>query len=534
MKLFASYKQQPKLEEKYDAILIGSGLGCLTTAFFLVEQGKKVLLLEKHYTPGGFTHTFTRNDYEWDVGVHYVGDCTRPNSILLKIFNHITEEQLKWEDMGEIFDRIIIQDKEYPLHKGKSNYIAHLKEQFPDPKDQAAIDQYIQTVFECTRSASSYFAEKAIPSYISMFTGSYMRSGYMKFTKKTTLEVMQSITDNKELIAVLTGQYGDYGMPPSKSSFAIHATVAKHYIGGGAYPVGGSAAIYDTIAPQILKNGSQVLVSAAVEQILLKKGKAIGVQMIDGRSIYADMVISGAGLHNTFLKLIPGEALLKIPFRKMITKLKPSHGHLSLYIGFKNTTEELGITKANIWYFPTGNDHDAATEKFLNDPFNEEFPVVYMSFPSAKDPDFNNRYPGKSTIELVTVIPNDLFAKWEGTRWKKRGDDYEELKEYFSQKLLQHLYKFVPEAEGKIDHYELSTPLTTKHFANYSHGEIYGLDHNPERFDAKFLKPTTPIDNLYLTGQDIVTVGIGGALMSGILTASTILKSNLIEKIIKK
>jgi all-trans-retinol 13,14-reductase len=156
-----------------------------------------------------------------------------------------------------------------------------------------------------------------------------------------------------------------------------------------------------------------------------------------------------------------------------------------------------------------------------------------MSFPSAKDPDFNNRYPGKSTVELVTVIPNDLFAKWEGTRWKKRGADYEELKEYFSQKLLQHLYKFVPNVEGNIDHFELSTPLTTKHFANYSHGEIYGLDHDPSRFEAKFLKPSTPIDNLYLTGQDIVTVGIGGALMSGVLTASTILKTNLIEKLLK-
>jgi all-trans-retinol 13,14-reductase len=249
--------------------------------------------------------------------------------------------------------------------------------------------------------------------------------------EKLRLEVLQSITDNKELIAVLTGQYGDYGMPPSKSSFAIHATVAKHYLGGGAYPVGGSAEIYNTIAPQILKNGSQVLVSAAVEQIVLKNGKAIGVQMKDGKNIYADMVISGAGLHNTFLKLLPEEALSKIPFRKEITQLKPSHGHLSLYIGLKKTTEELGITKANIWYYPTGNDHDAAVETFLNDPFNQEIPVVYMSFPSAKDPDFKNRYPGKSTIELVTVIPNDLFAKWEGTRWKKRGDDYEELKEYF-------------------------------------------------------------------------------------------------------
>jgi all-trans-retinol 13,14-reductase len=89
--------------------------------------------------------------------------------------------------MGEIFDRIIIEDREYPLHKGKANYISHLKEQFPDRKDQEAIDQYFQAVSECTRSAATFYAEKALPNYISMFTGSYMRKGYMKFARKTTL-----------------------------------------------------------------------------------------------------------------------------------------------------------------------------------------------------------------------------------------------------------------------------------------------------------------------------------------------------------
>jgi all-trans-retinol 13,14-reductase len=63
---------------------------------------------------------------------------------------------------------------------------------------------------------------------------------------------------------------------------------------------------------------------------------------------------------------------------------------------------------------------------------------------------------------------------------------------------------------------------------------VYGLDHGPDRFEHKFLKPSTPIDNLYLTGQDIVSVGIGGALMSGVLTASAILKTNLISSLLKK
>ena len=86
-------------------------------------------------------------------------------------------------------------------------------------------------------------------------------------------------------------------------------------------------------------------------------------------------------------------------------------------------------------------------------------------------------------------------------------------------------------AKDKIDCYELSTPLTTKHFVNYEHGELYGLEHTPDRYKQKFLNPRTPIKGLFLTGQDIVTAGVGGALFSGFITTTAITGKNLWKKI---
>mgnify|MGYP001815562368 CR=1 FL=1 len=63
-----------RLDSSYDALIIGSGMGGLTTAAFLSELGWKVCVLEQHYTAGGYTHSFERNGYEWDPGVHYIGD----------------------------------------------------------------------------------------------------------------------------------------------------------------------------------------------------------------------------------------------------------------------------------------------------------------------------------------------------------------------------------------------------------------------------------------------------------------------------
>ena len=107
------------------------------------------------------------------------------------------------------------------------------------------------------------------------------------------------------------------------------------------------------------------------------------------------------------------------------------------------------------------------------------------------------------------------------------------MKDKISKRLLEHLFDHLPNLRNKIDYYELSSPLTTKHFVNYQKGELYGIDHSPQRFNQKFLRPKTPIKGLYLTGQDIVSAGVGGALFSGLITSASITGINFMKKIYK-
>jgi all-trans-retinol 13,14-reductase len=144
-----------------------------------------------------------------------------------------------------------------------------------------------------------------------------------------------------------------------------------------------------------------------------------------------------------------------------------------------------------------------------------------VSFPSAKDPTWKDRHPGRATVDVIVPARYEWFSAWEGTRWKKRGPDYDALKARLTERILDVTFAKLPQLRGKIDVAELSTPLTTKHFAGYEKGELYGLDHTPERYRMN-LRAQTEIPGLYLTGQDLVSCGVSGAMFGGLLTATAI------------
>ncbi len=518
------YKQRP-LEDTYDAVVIGSGVGGLTAAALLAKHaGKRVLVLERHYTAGGFTHVFRRPKYEWDVGVHYVGRVNVPGSDVRAAFDHVTDGRLRWHAMPDVYDRVQIADRHYDFPTGLERFRDRMRGYFPN--EAAAIDRYLGAVLAANRASTPYMAERALPAAVARLIGGTMRAGFLRYADRTTGEVLHECTRDPELTAVLTGQWGDYGLPPAQSSFAMHAAVVSHYLEGAAYPVGGASEIASSIAPAIEAAGGDIVVAAEVAEILLdRRGRAAGVRMADGRDIRSPLVISDAGAVNTFARLLPPGCG---PARRVLEEIKdipPSLSHVCLYVGLTRGPGSPEFDATNLWIYE-GPDHDAALARFTADP-EAPWPFLFMSFPSAKDPTFADRYPGRATIEIVAPMPYRSVAPWAETGWRRRGTTYDAFKQALAARLLDALDHHVPSVRGRIDYTELSTPLSTRHFANYAHGEIYGLAAVPARFRVRTFGARTPIPNLYLTGQDACSAGVTGALFGGVLAASAILGRNL-------
>jgi all-trans-retinol 13,14-reductase len=533
MKLGRSYKQHGIPDpgpSGWDAIVIGSGMGGLACAAMLARHAQqRVLVLERHYTAGGFTHVFHRPNYEWDVGVHYIGDVHRPQSFLRRAFDHLSDGALAWADLGEVYDQIIVGSDVYDFVRGREAFRERMKEYFPAQRD--AIDRYIDEVRAAVRTSRRFFLEKALPPSLSRFVGGFLRRGAEPYARATVHDVLSRLTPDPRLRGVLAGQWGDYGLPPAQASFFMHALLVGHYFGGGAYPVGGSSQIAATILPGIERAGGAVITSAEVERVLVEQGRAVGVRLAGGEEVRARRVISDAGRAITFGRLLSSDEARAAGQPPTLRDVPPSAGHLTLYVGLDKTAAELDLRRPNQWVYPD-HDHDRSMARYIADP-DAPLPVAYLSFPSAKDPDFERRYPGRATIDVVGLAPWQWFKQWDGSPWKKRGKDYEAFKAQLSERLMQALLARCPQIAGHVDHVELSTPLSTKHFSGHPEGELYGLSHSPARFATRRLRVHTGVKNLYLTGADVCTAGVGGALMGGLLTATTVSKRNLVGELFK-
>jgi all-trans-retinol 13,14-reductase len=503
----------------WDAIVIGSGIGGLTTAALLAKEGRRVLVLEQHDIAGGNLHTFSERGYEFDTGLHYVGGKVgEKTSPMRRQLDYVTDGQVEWERMDDVYDVVIVKDERFNIHSDWHVLKNDLKQQFPEECD--AIDRFFMLVVKATRLFPVFIMLKRLPS--PMFRLLLKLFGLSLF-QKTTKQVLDSLTDNPKLAGVLAYVYGDYGEPPSRGAFAMHSLIYTHYKDGAWYPVGGPLKIAFSLIAVIEKWNGKVLVRAPVSSILIDdRNRAFGVE-VKGKQIFAKSIISSVGAPSTFRKLVPdSHRKLVSPLIDIMNndKIASNVTLMSMFVGINDPDGTLKLPKQNYWIYESW-DHDGNIEKFKNDYTKPA--AFFISFSSAKDPSYVVRNPGKHVALVIGPGTFDQVAKYRNKRVKHRGDEYVALKKQWEQIFMDALLNQFPQLSDRIDFVEFGTALSNDFYLGTYHGAVYGLAHTPERFMQQWLRPKTPIKNLFLTGQDICSCGIGGALIGGYLCAYDIL-----------
>jgi len=503
-------------EGPWDTIVIGSGMGGMTAAAMLAKMGERVLVLEQHYVPGGFTHMFNRPGYTWDVGVHAVGEVTR-HSVTGKLLHHLTDGRLEWASLGPVYDEFHWPDGfriDFP--DSPRAFRDNLVRAFPT--EVKAIDEYLAAARDVAAATGRYFLTRTLPPAVGGFAEKLLARQATAAFSETTKARLDRLTSNERLKSVLASQWGYYGATPSKSSFAIQALVTKHFMHGGYYPVGGAGEIARTLLATVAEAGGWTRISSDVETILVERGRAVGVRLKKtGEELRAKRVISAAGVMSTVARMLPPE-FRDARWAREIAALTPAPAHVCLYLGFKGDIRKAGATAANKWFYETWSTEADAWDTRPGAALPDA-PCLYSSFPSLKDPRHDPGPEERHTGEVVTFVPYERFSRWIDARWQKRGASYEEFKQELTHHMLEQFLRHMPELRPMIDVVELSTPATTEHFTRPMAGSIYGIAPTPERFACKWLRPRSPIPGLFFAGSEVTTVGVIGAMMGGVLAA---------------
>jgi all-trans-retinol 13,14-reductase len=499
----------------WDYVVIGSGMGGMTTAAMLAKLGKKVLVLEQHYVPGGFTHMFRRKGFIWDVGVHAVGEVTH-HTMTGRLLSLLTGGELEWASLGPVYDEFYFPDGfRIGFPDSPEKFREALVSSFPE--EEKGIDHYLDEVRNAAVAMKSYYVARAVSNRYGPLLENTIARRAQKYLDLPTSEAIASFTRDPRLQAVLTAQWGYYGSLPSRASFGMHALVVRHFLHGGYYPIGGAKEIARTLLKTVAGAGGWTRVRADVEQILLDGDRAVGVRLIGGEEIRAARVVSACGIQSTVMRLLP-DRFREEQWVREVEGLDPAPAHVCVYLGFRGDIRKAGAGSANKWFYETW-----VSEKdiwSIYDP-DADSPVLYTSFPSLKDPTHDPGPEQRHTGEIVTFVPWSMFGEWRNTPWKDRPGEYDALKKRVQDKLLAQFFRHMPELQPMLEYAELSTPISTRHFVRPVMGSIYGLEPTPRRFRTTWLRPRSPIENLFFSGSEVTTVGVMGAMMGGVLAAAS-------------
>ena len=494
-----------ELPDKFDAIIIGSGMSGMAAASTLAQLRKwKVLVLEAHFTLGGFLHCFKRNGYEWDPGFHYVGDMA-PGTQTRDCMDLVTGGQVDWQKLDEGYEQLMFPGETIELPSTPQAHKALLEKRFPD--EVRGINQYFKDIFALRNWSSTWYYSKVWPRWMSRFL---TIGSKQKLAQTVTQDYLDRHIKDPLLKAILTSQWGDYGTPPGRSALGVHALVAADFMNGGYYAIGGSQKIADSAKAVVESFGGHCVTRHKVTEILIENNKAVGVvaETKQGpRTFHAPRIISAAGLDTTFKKLVPSTHCQKE--RARLTDRAVGISSTILFLGLKDDPRKHGYKDANYWMFDK-----------LNHSYEEDvgFPPLIgntgLSFASLRNPALK-----KHVAQLVQFSAYSDWDEHQDTVWRRRGDDYKEKKQQYTDTLLDFVEERLPGFRDLIEYQELATPLTVEAMSGHIGGQVYGRESTPARIKENW-NIHTSVRNLYVTGTDICVPGVNSALMMGVITAS--------------
>ena len=489
----------------YDSIVIGSGLGGLTTAALLTHHGQKVLVLEKRDVPGGYASNFKRKNFTFDCSLHQLTGAS-PGTLIWEILDKCwivdkVEFIRHREFMRGVFPDLDIIISQCSLETHKRQLIQLF------PHEEENIHNVFAALIKICDEMVRFLRSK-IPLWIEMIYFP-LKYPHMAFnSKKTLADILAKIKDQR-LKDIIGMSWGYYGLPPSQLSAEYFAAGWAAYLRAGGYCVrGGSQALSNAFVASIKEGGSEVKLNSPVKKILIEDGKAMGVETINGERFFARNIISNVNIPATVFQMV-GEEYFP---RRYISKIKsqiPAISAAVVYLGLDTTFQELGVNDYEISLHPN-YDFDAQYTASVEGDFKNAHILLALH----SNIDESTAPEGKGVMSITALSGYEIWANLSEEEYKRKKDETTKI-------FIDRSEKVIPNLSKHIEVCEIATPLTMERRVGSYKGAFYGYAQFVRQSGFLRVPEKTPIKNLDFVGAWTVP---GGGYSSVMLSAYELFK----------
>lgn len=459
-----------------DVLIIGSGLGGLECGALLAKRGLKVLVLERSNQPGGCMQSFRRGGLHYDTGLHYLGGLA-PGQTMHDAFAELGLLDLPWERMDDDFDHVIIGGRRFAFHQGYEAFVEGLAKDFPHQRE--ALQSYAQRLQNIT------------PADMDVCAYDYL---CQTFSDELLVNVVSAAAMKTEL---------------RKESLPLFnfAHTCSSYIESSWRLRGDGNLLVNKLISAIEAAGGKVRTGCKAISLTEADGSVRSVTCDDGQTFEAAYFISD--IHPALLcQMLEGCPTVRKTFRRRMTSAENTCGMFTAQLSIKPGTLRYFAHNAFVYDRP-----NVWTMSETNDP--------------VKGVMISARVPEDGTdclrqIDLLTPMPWHECNAWAETTVGHRGDDYKTFCHSKAEQCIALAEQYIPGLHEMVEQCYTSTPLTYRDYLGNPEGGAFGMRKDCRASMLSFHSVSTPLPNLFLTGQSIILPGIEGVTMTAFETCSKI------------
>jgi len=510
-----SIEKSAIVRDNYEVIVIGAGLGGLTTAAMLAKKGVDVLLIEQHRMPGGCCASIRREGVTMDIGttIFYGFGETGMNTHRF-VMNEL-EEQIDMISRESVYN-LHIGDKVMTFWREFKPTFDELVQLFPNQEQELGqFYDYLYKLYRVVAANDMITPPSETAPWESIKTLVKNPVGLLKMMRlmsKSGTDLFEMFFTDREIIAyfdMLTRilSYVDADECPA---FFSATMFTDHHEGGAYYPAGSPQMLPNKLERSIDTSGGQILYCEEVDEIVIRDSAAAGVRLKSGKVIESQQVVYNGTVWNLYGKLVKPQHI-KPERMQWAQNFEPVHSNLMIYlcVGVE------GIPK---------NSHPM--EVFVDDPDSVEGHGVTLYLPSHIDKTLAPE--GMFSVTISTVSSQKWPSPFESAY---QTEEYNRKKLQEANKVLDLIEKQMPGFRQHIQCMEIATPSTLERYTLKNWGNLGGPKQALGQEMMKRPKARTEWKNLFFCGDSTV-MGLGAlpATVSGVGATNMVLQDRGISR----